>query len=53
MNPKTATTRHIIIKVSKVKGENLKKTVREKQLVAYKGTSIRLPADFQQKFCRP
>ena len=33
--------------------ENILRAAREKQQVTYKGTPIRLLADFQQKFCRP
>ena len=45
MNPKRFTTRHVIIKMAKVKGKILK-AAREKQLITYKGNSIRLSADF-------
>ena len=39
MNPKRPTSRHIIIKMSKFKyKEGIFKSVREKQLVTYKGT---------------
>ena len=49
MKPKQATTRHIIN--SKVKDkERILDSI--KQLVAYKGTPLRLSADSQQKFCR-
>ena len=44
---KEATPRHIIIKMSKVKGkERILKAAREKQEVIYKGAPIRLAADF-------
>ena len=47
MNPKWPTQTHIIIKMPKVKDkERILKTSREKQLVAYKGASIKLLADF-------
>ena len=44
---KRSTPRHIIIKIPKVKDkERILKAAREKQLVAYRGVPIRLPADF-------
>ena len=47
MNPKRLPLRHIIIKMPKVKDkERILKASREKQLVTYKGASIRLPTDF-------
>ena len=47
MNPKRPTLRHIIIKMQKVKHkESILKASREKQLVIYKETPIRLSADF-------
>ena len=50
MNPKRATPRHIIIKMTNVKGkERILKAVREKPRVTYTGTPTRLLADF---FCR-
>nr|KAF6435703.1 hypothetical protein HJG63_012461 [Rousettus aegyptiacus] len=46
MSPKRPTPRHIIIKMPKVKyKERILKVAREKQLVTYKGTPIRLAAD--------
>ena len=55
MNPKRSTPRHI--KMSTVKNrerekknrERIFKASREKQLVTYKGTPMRLPADFSAK----
>ena len=45
MNLKTPTVRHIMIKMAKVKGKKMNlQAEREKQ--SYKGTSIRLSADF-------
>ena len=44
MDTKTITTRHIIIKMSKVK-ERILKAAREKQRATYKGVPIRLSAD--------
>ena len=47
MNPKKPTSRHIIIKMPKVKDkERMLKAAREKQLLTYKGDPIRLSADF-------
>ena len=47
MNPKRPTTRHIIIKMPKVKyKERILKASRENQLVTYKRVLIRLSADF-------
>ena len=45
INPKRPILRHIIIKMAKVK-ERILKAAREKQRVNYKGTPIRLSADF-------
>ena len=45
MNPNRPTLRPIIIKMAKVK-ERILKAAREKQRVSYKGTPIRLSADF-------
>ena len=43
INPKSHTSRHIIIKLPKVKDkERILKRAREKQLVMYKETPIRL-----------
>ena len=55
MNPKRPTEEHFVIKLSKVKDkEIILKAAREKQLITYKATPIRLSADFfQQKLCRP
>ena len=50
MNPKKCTLRHTLIKLSKVKGQNHK---REKQLVRFKGTPIRLSTDFSAKTLQP
>ena len=47
MNSKRPTPRHIIIKMPKViDKDRISKAVREKQLVTYKGTRIRLSTDF-------
>ena len=45
LNPNRPTPRHTIIKMAKVK-ERILKAAREKQSVNYKGTPIRLSADF-------
>ena len=45
MNPNRPTSRHIIIEMVKVK-ERVLNTAREKQRVRYKGTSIKITADF-------
>ena len=43
MSPKRSTARHIIIKISKTKDkERVLKATKEKQLVTYKRTPIRL-----------
>ena len=54
-NPRRNTPRHILIKLTKIKDkEKILKAAREKKQVTYKGTPIRLSADFfQQKLCRP
>ena len=45
-NPRRSTTRHIIIKVSKIKyKEKILKAAREKQQVTHKGIPIRLTTD--------
>ena len=47
LNPNRPTPRHIIIKMAKVSDkERILKTAREKQNATYKGTPIRLSADF-------
>uniref|UniRef100_A0A8D1Z1I0 L1 transposable element RRM domain-containing protein n=1 Tax=Sus scrofa TaxID=9823 RepID=A0A8D1Z1I0_PIG len=47
LNPNRPTPRHIIIKMAKVSDkERILKAAREKQNVTYKGTPIRLAADF-------
>ena len=50
LDPKRTTPRHIIIKMPKVKDkERILKAAREKQIVTYKGVSIRLSADFSNE----
>ena len=47
MNPNRPTPRHIIIKMVKLKDkERIVKAPKENQRVIYKGTPIRLSADF-------
>ena len=47
MNPKRPSPRHIIIKMAKDGDkERVLKAARERQLVAFKGSSYRLSADF-------
>ena len=45
LNPNIPTPRHIIIKMAKVK-ERILEAAREVQSINYKGTPIRLSADF-------
>ena len=50
LNPNRPTLKHIIIKMAKVNDkERILKAAREKQNVTYKGTSIRLSADFSSE----
>ena len=54
VNPKRPTSRHIIIKMPKVKDkERILKAAREKQLVTYKGVPVRLSADFSKETLQP
>ena len=47
INPRRNTPRHIVIKMAKIKDkEKLLKAAREKWQITYKGTPIRLTADF-------
>ena len=47
LDPRRNTTRHIIIKLPKIKDkERILKAAREKETVTYKGVPIRLSADF-------
>ena len=47
MNPKRSTPRHVVIKMAKIKDkEKIIKATREKQQGMYRGTPIRLSADF-------
>ena len=50
MDAKRPTTRHIIIKLPKVKyKERILKAAREKQIVTYREVPIRLSADFSKE----
>ena len=54
INPKRNTLRHIVIKLAKIKDkEKLLKAAREKQQITYKGTPIRLTADFSAETLQP
>ena len=47
MGPKRPTSRHIIIKMAKLKdNERILKATREKQVVTHKGAPIRLASDY-------
>ena len=47
INPKRNMLRHIVIKLAKIKDkEKVLKAAREKRQITYKGTPIRLTADF-------
>ena len=47
INPRRNTLKHIVIKLTKIKDkEKLLKATREKRQITYKGTPIRLTADF-------
>ena len=50
INPRRNTLRHIVIKLTKIKDKDkILKATREKQQITYKGTPIRLSADFSTK----
>ena len=47
INPRGNTPRHTVIKLTKIKvRDKILKATREKQQITYKGTPIRLSADF-------
>ena len=47
INPRRNTPRHILIKLTKIKdNEKILKAAREKKQITYKGTPLRLSADF-------
>ena len=45
INPRRKTSRHTVIKLTKIKDKDKRLRTREKQ-ITYKGTPIRLPANF-------
>ena len=50
INPRRKTPRYILIKLTKIKDkEKILKAAREKKQITYKGTPIRLSADFSTK----
>ena len=50
INPRRNTPRHILIKLTKIKDkEKILKAAREKKQVTYKGSPIRLSADFSSE----
>ena len=50
LDPSRNTTRHIIIKLPKIKDKKrILKAAREKETVTYKGVPIRLSADFSKE----
>ena len=50
MDPKWPTSRHIIINMAKLKDkERILKAKKQRQLVSYKGASIRLSSDFSKQ----
>ena len=54
INPRRNTLRHIVIKLTKTKNkEKLLKATREKRQITYKGTPIRLTADFSAETLKP
>ena len=54
INPRQNTTRHILIKLTKIKQkEQILKAAREKQQITQKGIPIRLTADLSIKLFRP
>ena len=47
INPRRNTLKHIVIELTKIKDrDKILKATRGKQEIIYKGTPIRLPADF-------
>ena len=50
INPRRNTQRHIAIKMMKIKDEDkILKTTRKKKPTTYKGTAIRLSAEFSNR----
>ena len=53
LNPRRNTTRHILIKLSKIKyKEKILKAAREKQQITHNGISIRLTADLSSEILK-
>ena len=55
VSPEKNVPQHIVIKLTKIKDkERVLKSIRGKQQITYRGTPIRLSADFStaNKFCR-
>ena len=53
-DPRRTTPRHIIIKMAKIKDEDIVlKASRERKKVTYKGKPIRLSSDFSTETYRP
>ena len=51
INPRRNTQRHIVLKLTEIKDkEKILKTTREKQQMRYKGTPIRITADFSADY---
>ena len=54
INSRRNTLRHTVIKLTKIKDkEKLLKATREKRQITYKGTPIRLTADFSAETLKP
>ena len=54
LNPKRPIPRHIIIKMTRLKGKvRILKAMKEKQVVTYKGAPIRLSSGYSSKHFRP
>ena len=49
LNTRRNISRHIIIKLPKIKEERILKTARENETVTYNGVPIRLSADFSKE----
>ena len=50
INPRRNTLRHIVIKLTKIKDkEKILKATREKRKITYRGTLVRLSADYSAK----
>ena len=54
INPKQNTTRHILIKLTKIKhNEQILKAAREKHQITHKGIPIRIEADLSRETLQP